>query len=53
MSATGCTPPDGWITQLLATVRQTLFHPSWDPVLRLLLIAVVAVALFLVVRAAA
>jgi hypothetical protein len=37
--------PGGLIVQIIAFLRATVFAPSWNPTLRVVLLAVVAVAL--------
>lgn len=42
--------PNGWVTQLIAAVWRALFDDRWAPFVRLIVAAVVAVALYLAVR---
>lgn len=49
-SSPGDPPPMGWIAQLVALVWTVVLHRSWYPTLRLILIAIVAVALVLAMR---
>ena len=40
----------GWISQLVGLVREAVFDSRWAPTIRLILLALVAVGLYLAVR---
>jgi hypothetical protein len=43
-------PHGGWMSQLVGLVREAVFDPTWAPTARLILFAVVGVALYVAVR---
>jgi hypothetical protein len=43
-------PRGGWTSQLVALLREAAFDPTWAPAARLILFAVVGVALVIALR---
>jgi hypothetical protein len=43
-------PRDGWMSQLVGLLREAAFDPTWGPTARLVVLAVVGVALVIALR---